>query len=208
MKISELVNILGVDKLAPIHLMEEFNEKKFAECKHLTEEEYNDFDENRLIEGKEYDTSELGVYFANVDIEKYYEFENKYNPCQLKEVMNDISYLFILNFVDEPIIYATYVTLHEIGHWINFKKSGMTSIEYAKWDSEFRRQPSEYSNFVREMPDNHPMKWIYAKEAVKKYRDIPSEKLADEYAFKNLRSSLNKLNIETRKIEDNYIKTI
>lgn len=208
MKISELVNILGADKLAPIHLVENYDEEKFAECKHLTEEEKGDYDKGSWIEGKEYDTRDLGVYFANVDIEKYYEFEYKYNPCQLGEVMDDISYLFVLNFEDKPIIYATYVILHEIGHWINFKKSGMTSLEYAKWDSDFRRESSKYSDFVREIPDGHPMKWVYAEEAVEKYRNIPSETLADDYAFKNLKSSLNKLNIETRKIEGSYIRTI
>lgn len=208
MKISELVNILGVNKLAPIHLMENYNEWKFAECKHLTDKERDDFQQGYWIEGKEYDTSALGVYLANTDIEKYYEFENKYNPWQLKDVLDDISYLFILNIKDRPIVCVTYAILHEVGHWINFKKSGMTSIEYGKWDSNFRREPSECSKFVREMPYNHPMKLVYAKEAVKKYRNIPSEKLADEYAFENLIINLNKLNVEIRKIEGNYIKTI
>lgn len=204
MKISELVNILGVDKLAPIHLIENYNEEKFAECKHLTEEEKNDFDKGCWIEGKEYDRSELGVYLADVDLEKYYEFESKYNVWQLKDVLDDISFLFILNDEEAKTVYATYVILHEIGHWINLKESGMTSIEYAKWDYSYRCEPSKYSNFVREIPDDHPMKSVYAKEAVKKYRNIPAEKLADEYAFENLKSKLKILNIETRTIRELY----
>ncbi len=204
MKISELVNILGVDKLAPIHLMENYDEEKFAECKHLTEEEKNDFQKSCWIEGKDYDTSELGVYLANVDVEKYYEFEYKYNPWQLKEIIDDISFLFFLKFEDVAIIYATYAILHEVGHWINFKKSGMTSIEYAKWDYSYRYEANKYSERLRRMSNSIPIKWADAKEAVAKYRNIPAEKMADEYAFENLKSKLQILNIETRTIRELY----
>lgn len=182
MMIKELVDKIKVSDLAPIYFLNDFSKERFAECRHMADEE-----------------QQLGVYLANTDIDEYYDLQSKYNPIHLHQVINDISYLFMVTIRDEKIIYATYVILHEIGHWINFKNSGMSSLEYAKWDATFRSDPHKFSEWVRSIPDNHPEKYRYAEEAVKQYRNIPAEKEADKYAFNNLKEKLNLLGIKTDK---------
>jgi hypothetical protein len=199
MKIRELINILDLNKLAPIHFVDVNNNKKYIECVHMTEEEMNDFENNCWNKEKEYNQDGLGIYIPDITVEELYDLENYRNSTNLRKVINDISCLFQVRIDKQKIIFATYVVLHEIGHWINFKKSGMTSLEYSLWDSEFRKVASQYSAKVRAMPNNLPVKYLYAEKAVEMYKNIPSEKLADEYAFKNIERNLNILGIDTQK---------
>lgn len=196
MRIRDIVKILNVDKTMPIHYMKKVDKNNYAWCKHATDEELNDYRNNCWSKEKRYDVKELGIYIPDITVEELCDFELERNPVNFRRTIIDISYMFFVPLDKENIIFATFVILHEVGHWLYFKNSGMSSLDYMLWDSKHRREPIKYCDMVKSIPDNHPMKYQYAEKGVEMYKNIPAEKEADEYALKHLRDSLVLLGID------------
>lgn len=190
MRVRELVKYLEVEKLAPFHFYTELSNKEYATCKHITNEELDDYNKKIWTREKIYDNSELGIYLADITINELYELIKECNPVAVDEAINDISYIFLVKLDEYSLIYAIYVILHEVGHWWDFKASGKTSLEYTLWDSEFRREPHKFAKEIYQMPDDSFEKWQLAKIQVDMYKEIPSEKAADTYAHENIKEKL------------------
>lgn len=83
---------------------------------------------------------------------------------------------FLLNLIPKSIreavgvelAFVTFSVLHEIGHWEHFCRLKCTPIEYCEHDS------MERTEFLCLYGDK-----LESQEALKKYRDISSEKAAD-----------------------------
>jgi hypothetical protein len=190
MRIKELVDYLGVKETAPFHFQTELSYKSSASCKHITCEERNDYiQKTRTIE-KKYDNNTLGVYLPDINIDELYDLENKRNAINLHKVLNEINSTLCLKNDELKLAYGIYVILHEVGHWLDFQSSGKSSVEYNLWDSEFRNRCKEFTRNIRTNPGSTVDELKHAEEAVDMYRNIPSEKAADEYAFKNIKSKL------------------
>jgi len=190
MRVKEIVDFLKVEEIAPFHFYTEILNKEYAVCKHITNEELDDYNKKICLNEKKYDDSELGIYIADITIDEMYDLEHNRNPVNLQKVLDDISDLFMVEIAEEELIYAIYVILHEVGHWVNFKASGKPSLEYALWDWELKKEYKQYVNEVRKIPDDSSKKLEFAKIAVINYKNIPSEKAADTYAFENIEEKL------------------
>lgn len=194
MELKNLIIELGVENLAPFHFVDDLEDREYARCKHMSDKELKDYKNGVHDKNKIYNESELGIYLIDTNVSGLYNMAIDTNPEFVNQMINEISYYIKVHFKYKSIIYATHVILHEIGHWINFKKSNMSSLEYSIWDSGYRREVIEISNKIKEMDDMDPCKHIYANEM---YKNIPSEKEANKFAFGNMKFYLNKIGVST-----------
>ncbi|MGG7059852.1 hypothetical protein ACQPUZ_16420 [Clostridium tertium] len=195
MELKELIIELGVENLAPFHFVDNLEDREYAKCKHMSDEELKDYNNGVHDKNKIYNESELGIYLINTNIDNLYNMAIESNPYFVKSMINEISYYIKVDFKYKSIIYATYTILHEVGHWINFKKTNMSSLEYSIWDAKYRRKVNKFFNGVREMNDDDPFKYIYADEYNEMYKNIPSEKEANEFTLNNIKDYLSKIGI-------------
>ncbi|MBP1745078.1 MAG: hypothetical protein H6Q58_2056, partial [Firmicutes bacterium] len=164
--------------------------KSSASCKHITCEERNDYMKKTWTIEKKYDNSTLGVYLPDITIDELYDLEYKRNVINLHRVLHKINSTLCLMNDEIKLAYGIYVILHEVGHWLDFQASGKSSLEYNLWDSEFRNKCNEFVKKVHVSPVDIVDGLKHAKEAVDMYKNIPSEKAADKYAFENIKSKL------------------
>jgi hypothetical protein len=194
MRIKELVKYLDVEKLAPFHFFnEKSNNKDNASCKHMTDEELDDYKKKTWSSEKIYDDNKLGIYIVDITINEIYELEKKRNPIALNMVTNEISLLTPLMLDEFKLAFGIYVILHEVGHWLDFKASGKSSLEYSLWDSEYRREPTRIADMIYELPDYLYEKREFARMQVEMYKKIPAEKSADKYAYENIKEKLDRM---------------
>jgi len=190
MRIKDLINYLGLKETAPFHFQTELSYKSSASCKHITCEERNDYLSKTWTIEKKYDNSTLGVYLPDITIDELYDLEHKRNAINLHRVQQEINSILCLKNDEIKLAYGIYVILHELGHWLDFQASGKSSIEYNLWDSEFRNKCNEFARNIHTLQSDTADELKLAKEAVDMYKNIPSEKAADKYAFENIKSKL------------------
>lgn len=190
MRIIELVDYLGLKEIAPFHFQPALSHKSSASCKHITCEERSDYMKKIWTIEKKYDNSTLGVYLPDITIDELYDLEHKRNAINLHRVLSEINSILCLKNDEIKLAYGIYVILHEVGHWLDFQTSGKSSIEYNMWDSEFRNTCKEFIKNIHAIPGNTVDELQHSKKAVDMYKNIPSEKAADKYAFENIKSKL------------------
>lgn len=190
MRIKELVDCLGVKELAPFHFQTELSYRISAYCKHITCEERNDYNQKKWTIEKKYDSSTLGIYLPDIAIDELYDLERKRNAINFHKVQHELKSILCLKTDEIKLAYVIYVILHEVGHWLDFKGSGKSSLEYNLWDSEFRNRSKEFARNINAIPGHKADELKHAKEAVDMYKNIPSEKAADKYAFENIKARL------------------
>lgn len=192
MRIKELVDYLGLNETAPFHFQfqKELSYKRSASCKHITCEERNDYIQKTWAIEKKYDNSILGVYLPDITTDELYDLERKRNAINFHRVLHEINSILCLKTDEIKLAYGIYVVLHEVGHWLDFQASGKSSIEYNLLDSEFRSKFNEFRKNTHALQGDTADELKHAKEAVSMYKNIPSEKAADEYAFENIKSKM------------------
>lgn len=139
-----------------------------------------------------YDNSDLGLHFPDLGLEEYYELEKARNPVGISTHICEISSQMNIKIEDIPIVFAVHCVLHEYGHWIYFKETGLTSYEYCEQEKK-ERQP--YENTAREiykMPNGDPYKRYLAGRYDKEiYSKFSSESAANKYALEHIQDALS-----------------
>ncbi|MFV8828844.1 hypothetical protein [Alkalihalobacterium sp. APHAB7] len=91
--------------------------------------------------------------------------------------------------------YAAFICLHEVGHLCHGLLGGKGRDKRDRLFDYFNRGEFYYERFIEEM------KYGHTHEEKKRYRNIPHEKAADQFAFHNLNIMLAKLNKSMEKNE-------
>lgn len=199
MRVKDLVDCLDLKGTAPFHFQTGLSFNNSASCKHITCEERNDYLKRTWTVENKYDNSLLGIYLPDITVDELYDLENKRNSANLSTVLHEINSILCLKDDEIKLAYGIYVILHEVGHWLDFKSSGKSSLEYNLWDSEFRLRSKEFARNINAIPGHKADELKHAKEAVDMYKNIPSEKAADKYAFENIKAGLEIVrNLEER----------
>lgn len=191
----ELVQILELDKKASIHYhpRDELSKNNYVFFRYLGNEEEEALINGTHDKGKVYNNSDIGVHLPDLDIKQYYELEMKRNPSNIQSVIGKISYETPVWIKEYYLVWAIYCVLHEIGHWIDFVNSGKTSYEFSIIEKGYREGLEKEAKVISQINDYSPQKRLLMEEYNRKYKEIPSEKAADDYAFSNLIPSLNKV---------------
>lgn len=192
---KKLVGILELDKIAPIHFhcKDELNKENYVFFRYLGNEEKEALISGTHDDTKEYNESDIGVHLPDLDIKEYYELEMNRNPFIINSVINKISYLTKVWVNEYCLVWAIYCVLHEVGHWLDFINSGKTSYEFSIMEKSYREELDKEAKVIYQMDDYSLQKRLLMEKFNQKYKEIPSEKAADEYAFSTLISSLDRV---------------
>ena len=187
----DLVDLLGID--APVHFTpkDELNRQDYVFCKYMGEDECAAIIAGNHDMNTQYDDSDVGLHFPDIGIEDYFELENSRNPVGIQTHIREVSSLMCIKLEDIPIVFAVHCVLHEYGHWLYFKETGLTAYEFCQQEKK-ERQP--YENITREIyniPDWHPSKWFYAERYDEEiYSKFSSEQEANKYALDHIEDAM------------------
>lgn len=186
--LKEIVKILNLEKFAPIHyiLEENLNEENYIYFKFITEKEKSDLKNGVWNINNEYDLEDIGVYIPDIEIDRLVFLEKCRNPWNIEYILDLISFKIKVPIDEYNLIYSLFSILHEVGHWLNFIKLGITGYEYYIEDSKYRLEVRKEGETIYKLPDDHYMKRKLADSFNEKYRKIPNEASADEYAFERI----------------------
>lgn len=192
---KELVNILELDEIAPIHFHcpEELDKNNYVFFRYMGNEEKEALKNGIHDVNKQYDNSDIGVHLPDLDIKQYYELEMKRNPLSIHSVIEQISYKTEVWIKEYYLVWSTYCVLHETGHWLDFINSGKTNYEFSLIEKSYREELDREAKSIYRMNDYSPQKKVLMEEYNRKYKEIPSEKAADDYALSNIIPSLEKI---------------
>lgn len=198
MEIKELIKKMNVNELAPFHYFQNLKQENTTQTRIITREEYKDFHNGCCNNGNEkYNKNELGVYIIDTSVSELYKFDYNLNQYSAKKTLDTINKIFSIASDEHELIYVIFTILHEVGHWLHFKESGKTSLEYWKWDAGER---IEIVKFMNEPGSIALIDYIYQKRYFQIYKNIESERIADKYAFENLEKILKIVGASTKKI--------
>ena len=204
MNFRNLVEVLGID--APVHFTskDKLNKQNYVFCKFMGDNETAAIIAGNHDPNVHYDDSDLGLHFPDLSLEEYYELEKARNPVGISNHICEVSSQMKININDIPIVFAVHCVLHEYGHWLYFKKTGLTSYQYCEQEKN-ERQP--YENTAREiykMPDWDPYKRYLAERYDKEiYSKFSSEAAANKYALEHIQDALTKI-FESKQEETHY----
>ncbi len=190
-KLTDLVTILHLDEKAPIHYQppENLNRENYIFFRFMSQQEKTDIENKSWNKNTEYPKEELGIYVPDVTIDEFIDLEKERN--YVHEIINLVSYTITVPMDEYNLVFAIFCLLHEVGHWIHFKKMGLTSYDYFQWDKRYRADLVCDGNKIYNMPDNSFEKHILVREYNERYRKIPSEMAADTYALEHINESIN-----------------
>ena len=84
-----------------------------------------------------------------------------------------------------------YCVLHEYGHWLYFKETGLTSYEYCEQEKKERQPHEKVAREIYEMPDWDPYKQYLAERYEKEiYSQFTSEQAANKYALEHIEEAM------------------
>ena len=190
---KKIIDLLCID--APIQLTpkEKLDKTNYVFCKIMGEEESKARLDGTHNKESDYDTSDVGLHFPDIDIDiyEYYKLEEARNSVGINACIEELSNQTIILIEEIPIVWAIYSVLHEYGHWLHFNNSNLTSFEYCEKE-RIERQPYEKTaREIYEMPDWDPAKFHLAKRYhLEIYSQFTSEKYANEYAKKHFLEAL------------------
>ena len=189
-----LVDWLEID--APVHFTpkEKLNKQDYVFCRFMGDEEKAAIIAGTHDSNTRYDDRDIGLHFPDLELKEYYELEKARNSVGIRNHICDISCQMTIKIEDIPLVYAVHCVLHEYGHWIYFKETGLTSYEYCEQEKK-ERQPHEITaKKIYEMPDWDPYK-IYLAERYDKeiYSKFSSEAAANKYALDHIQESMKRV---------------
>lgn len=136
---------------------------------------------------KEGEDEELGVHLTNVDLQQIYDSYFSQNPVADQETCTILKDTFHVSEEKISHAFVLFTILHEIGHWQHLIQSGLSRMDYwkkyeATRDSLWIQFQFTY-NLLCRTDDQRNMALKCFNE---QYRNLPSEKFADEYAITEL----------------------
>ena len=136
MNFRNLVEVLGID--APVHFTpkDKLDKQNYVFCKFMGDDETAAIIVGNHDPNVHYDNSDLGLHFPDLSLEEYYELEKARNPVGISNHICEVSSQMKVNIDDIPIMFAVHCVLHEYGHWIYFKKTGLTSYQYCEQEKK------------------------------------------------------------------------
>lgn len=187
--LKELCEILEIEKKAPVHYVDKENVKKQNSivCRCVPDALAEDVDNDTFDSQKVYDRSECGLYIPELTADALIELHKRGNPGSVKMIMSSVNKVYISEY---NLTYAVFCILHELGHWVHYNSTDLSDKEFYckekadRWDAEQLRKE------IYKMPDYNPIKLSLCDKQNEMYRNIPSEKAADQYALKHLEEAM------------------
>lgn len=184
-----LCQLLGVEEQAPVfYIPPGYNKQYLIYSRCVSEELALAVEHNNYDDSKEYDRSDCGLYIPDISIDEFMAIQRKGNPDSINDIMGTIPGKIRLE--EYKLTYALFCILHELGHWNYYKDSGMTDYEFYLHDRAGRKEAVDLSVRILKMPNDDPDKSKLVTKQNIMYRNVPSEKAADQFALKHLEEAM------------------
>ena len=182
MKLRKLVEIMNVEDIVQFRFVP-LDVDPRPSFHFISNEKWNAY-RNSTIEQRDLITSEddLFIYIPDVTEKELYSYIMQIGPQYAYDALKQISFIFNFTNEERDLVYAIYTILHETGHYVFYKNSHMTSIEYGDWELEFRIPALVFNEYLKSLP-NDSDRIMYMPRLFEMYKAIPSEIEADKYAF-------------------------
>ena len=140
-----------------------------------------------------YRDDELGVHLINLELQDIYNNYLEKNSIAVYKLSTLLREQ--LTVTSDKIIpaYALFVVLHEIGHWQHLIQSGLTRTEYWKTYEAHRDDLWVEFQFMYHFCRNKQEQQSILNLYDDKYRNLPSERYADDFAKNELPQYLDLL---------------
>ena len=193
MNFRDLVDLFSVD--APVYFTpkEELNKQNYVFCKIMGDEETAAIIAGQHNSDTNYDSGDIGLHFPDIGLEEYYELEKVRNPVGISNHICEISSQMSINIEDIPIAFAVHCVLHEYGHWLYFKETGLTPYDYCEQEKKERQPYENIARNIYKMPDWDPYKRYLAERYDREiYSKFSSELAANRYALDHIKEAVGK----------------
>jgi hypothetical protein len=148
---------------------------------------------------KDFISTTASIHIPDLSIEEFVDIFKCYG-MGLYEFTNNIIKPYCNNGIDNNIVFSTFVFLHEVGHWNQFKSMGRNVSTFESRDYELSKENFNKMKSLIEEYNERIAKGntciLTAKEKklsnqyMTEYRNIPKEKEADEFALSQIESAL------------------
>ena len=198
--IREIIRKIGYDDW-PIHFIEiSANTPDIFYFKPISDREYNDVirlggAEDSLFY-KHYE-NEIGAYMPDATVSEVIEFEKNRCEIRMKLYWDFMAERINVEGYDWEIVYCTFCILHEIGHWCNYFKLGLNPVEYVRAEKIEIDKDNKFHDKIAQENDGLIRENLIKEEFVF-YRNMKNERAADQYAFENIKESLERIYIPDR----------
>lgn len=129
---------------------------------------------------------ELGVHLVNDELQEVYDSYCQRNPVAVNETCSMLFERCSVPAEKKVYAYVLFTILHEIGHWKHLIQSGLSSMDY--WKKYEAGRDFIWMDFQCEyfVCKNDIQRQKTLARFNEKYRNLPSERFADEYAIREL----------------------
>ena len=117
------------------------------------------------------------------------------------EITREMIAPYLQDDIPEEVGFVCFLFLHEVGHWMQFKELGCNISKYTERYIELYKANYEKGNQIWVSREKRKMRGITCEltarekkdliQCQREYRQIPSEKDADEFAIQHLSQILN-----------------
>ncbi|MCC8153166.1 MAG: hypothetical protein LIP01_02475 [Tannerellaceae bacterium] len=188
-RLRVLCQILSIEDKAPVFYTQPRGNKQYLMYnKCVSDSLALAVEKNEYDAGKEYDNSKCGLYIPDISTDEFMATQKKGNPDSVRTIMGAI--LGKISVEEYNLTYAVFCILHELGHWVYYKESGMTDDEFYLHERPGRKEVTDLANRIRALPVGDPMIPTLCAQHEEMYRNLPSEKAADQYALEHLEEAM------------------
>lgn len=175
LKLKDICSILNIYSKAPVFYNTEYVKNKCFNCK---------------IQGRD-----CGIHIELNDINELTNKIKKNNSYAYESIMVEVYKVDLdaLNKeIPDEVIFCVFCVLHEVGHWLDYQKSGLDGNEYReKYECEIDLLECEREKAISKASDNEKVQLM--KKYDRLYRKTSCEKIADDYAKHEINGALTKL---------------
>ena len=182
MKLRTVAELSGLMGKAPFHWMDCSGGYASAHCRFLSGRDAA----AELGEMAAVDDDRVGIFLPDVYASEFFFQEESANYISTMAYMRMINDLQSVDIETYDLLFASFVVLHEYGHWLHFRRCRKSGRDYVLW-LEKHLAPVERQRIILDMiPDSEPVKEELVVEHINTYNAMPQEFSANKYALKHV----------------------
>lgn len=182
MRLSEIVAVSGLAGRAPFNLSDCSGGYLSAHCRFLSGREAAE----NLGDMAAPEDDRVGIFLPDVYASEFFYQEERTNYISTMAYMRMINDLQSVEIESYDLLFASFVVLHEYGHWLHFRRSRKSGLDYVLWLDKFLAPVERQRQVLDMIPDSEPIKEELVVEHINAYNAMPQEFSANKYALKRV----------------------
>lgn len=190
MRLADILEISGLAARAPFFLVDCSSGYQPACCAFVAR---RDIADNVQAEFCAFAKEQAGIYLPDVYASDFYWLEQQHNYISTLAYMRMINDLVAMDIEHYELLFASFVVLHEYGHWLHFRRYRGGSLAYIKWLNRQFGPVERQAEILAQIPAAEPIKEDLTAQHIDAYNAMPQEFSANKYALKHLPAFYQKI---------------